>query len=91
MTGTRSWCDHVRDKLVVSRTRLWPENTYSFVSIKSGILATIAEIEEIGCRVIKKAVRIKFDFEVLNRPKGLTLENPQVTIKARYKQFVARL
>src|ERR1700688_387981 len=88
MTGTWRRRNHVRDKLVVARAGLRPQDTHAFICIESRILPAIAEVDEIGCCIIEKTVGIRLDFEILNQPKTLTLENPDMAIEARYVQFV---
>jgi hypothetical protein len=87
MTGTGRRGDHVRDKLVACAT-LCLQNPHAFIRIEACILATVTEVDEVGRGVIKKAVRIRLDLEVLNQPEGLALENPDVAIEARDIQFV---
>src|SRR4029077_14819276 len=72
----------------VSRASLRLQDTHAFVRIEPCILATVPEVDEVGSRVIEKAVRITLDLEVLNRPEGLALENPHMAIEAGYIQFV---
>src|ERR1700722_17342915 len=76
------------DKLVVSRTTLRLQNTHSLGRIISCHLTAVAEVDEVGSGVIEKAVRTSLDFEVLNQPEGVALENSHMAIEAGYIQFV---
>ena len=82
MTGAGCWGDHVRDKLVVPCATHGLQNADALVRIESRILTAVAEVNEIRGGIMQKAVRIGFDLEVVHQPKGLTLENAQMAIKA---------
>src|ERR1700722_4215818 len=58
MTGTWRRRNHVRDKLVVPRAGLRPQDTHAFICVESRILPAIAEVDEIGRRIIEKTIGI---------------------------------
>lgn len=66
MTRARRWRYHVGDELVVSRAGFRLQDTKAAICIESCILATVAEVNEVGGGVVEKAVRIWLDFEVLD-------------------------
>jgi hypothetical protein len=80
--------DHVSNELIGFRTRLRLQDSYSFIRIKSRILAAVTKIDELGCRVVKEPVRIRLELECPDQSEGLALKDPQGTVKARDIQFV---
>src|ERR1700726_5284925 len=88
MTGAGRRDNYGPEKLVVSRTALRLQNTRSLRAIFSCHLTAVAEVDEVGSGVIEKAVRTSLDFEVLNQPEGVALENSHMAIEAGYIQFV---
>jgi hypothetical protein len=47
-----------------------------------------SRLNEVRRGIIEKAVRIRLDFEVLNQPEGLALENSQMAIEAGHIQLL---
>ena len=88
MTGAGRRDNYGPEKLVLSRTTLRLQNTHSLRGIISCHLTAVAEVDEVGSGVIEKAVRTSLDFEVLNQPEGVALENSHMAIEAGYIQFV---
>src|SRR5216684_1394732 len=79
--------NQVGDKLVGRRATLCLHDSYSSVGIKSGILAAVAKIDEIGRWVVQQAIRIGLELERLNQSKCLALKYPQGPVQARHVQF----
>jgi hypothetical protein len=45
-------------------------------------MTAVAKVDEVGCGIIEKAVRVRLDLEVLNQPEALSLENRHMPIEA---------
>src|SRR5258708_18211043 len=80
--------DHIRDKLVGWCATRCSHDSDSCVGVKSGVLAAVPKIDEVGRRIVQQAIRARLDFERLNRSKAFPFEYPHGPVQTRYIQFV---